>query len=104
MDKILLFYVCINLWGSQNISNNDEDIRIYVYGAKTRSTLEREYHINFEGDENYLLFWLVQRQYLHMHAIIEGHADQNQRSTDKREGNLNYKEGTGKTLRKSFIC
>ena len=42
--------------------------------------------------------------YLHMHAIIEGHADQNQRSTDKREGNLNYKEGTGKTLRKSFIC
>ena len=39
-----------------------------------------------------------------MHEIIKGHADQNQRSTDKREGNLNYKEGTGKTLRKSFIC
>ena len=51
-DKIYHIYVCINLWGS----NNDEDIRIYVYGAKTRSTLEREYHINFEGDENYLLF------------------------------------------------
>ena len=60
MDKILQFYVCINLWGSQNISNNDEDIRIYVYGAKTRSTLEREYHINFEGDENYLLLTFKQ--------------------------------------------
>ena len=53
MDKILLFYVCINLWGSQNISNNDEDIRIYVYGTKKGD-------IDFEGDENYLLLTFKQ--------------------------------------------
>ena len=82
MDKILQFYVCINLWGSQNISNNDEDIRIYVYGAKTRSTLEREYHINFEGDENYLLFWLVYAAFRGGHAVAG--QEYNQTDRDKK--------------------
>ena len=81
-------YQTISLY--QNISASK--INITIMG-----TISEIYHVSCE--------WVKNREAeVHMHAIIEGHADQNQRSTDKREGNLNYKEGTGKTLRKSFIC
>ena len=52
-------------------------------------TISEIYHVSCE--------WVKNREAeVHMHAIIEGHAaDQNQR---------NYKEGTEKTLRKSLIC
>ena len=72
-------YQTISLY--QNISASK--INITIMG-----TISEIYHVSCE--------WVKNREAeVHMHAIIEGHADQNQR---------NYKEGTEKTLRKSLIC
>ena len=49
-------------------------------------TISEIYHVSCE--------WVKNREAeVHMHAIIEGHAYHNHISTDKRGGNLNYKEG-----------